>query len=36
MFSARTRARAAGQTVGRPVIGEDEFYSAPSEPVTGL
>lgn len=36
MFSARTRARAAGQTVGRPVIGEDEFYAAPSGPVTGL
>lgn len=36
MFSARTRARAAGQTVGRPVIGEDEFYAGPSEPVNGL
>jgi Monooxygenase af470-like len=36
MFSARTRARAAGQTLGRPAIGEDELYAGPSEPVTGV
>ncbi len=29
MFSARTRARAAGQTIGRPALSESELYGDP-------